>query len=118
LQRITPRAIDSFANFFSSRLGTFSAKASNNRSTKFRNEDWFIMTIIPMMRAGALAMTLAAGALLVQGCSSPDQTMTAQGTRLLGSSGISTGAVNSGPYSGPDSEAAQDAAMTSDNGGE
>ena len=76
------------------------------------------MTIIPMMRAGTLAMVLAAGALLIQGCSSPDQTKTAQGTRLLGSSGISTGAVNSAPYSGADFDAALDAAMTSDNGGE
>jgi hypothetical protein len=76
------------------------------------------MTIIPMMRAGTLAMALAAGALLIQGCSSPDQMQTAQGTRLLGSSGISTGAVNSDPYSGADFDAALDAAMTSDNGGE
>ena len=76
------------------------------------------MTFIPMMRAGTLAMVLAAGTLLIQGCSSPDQTKTAQGTRLLGSSGISTSAINSAPYSGPDSEAALDAAMTSDNGGE
>lgn len=67
-----------------------------------------------MMRAGSLAMILAAGTLV--GCS-PDQTMTAQGTRLIGSSGISTSA-NYAPYSGADSEAALDAAMTSDNGGE
>lgn len=76
------------------------------------------MTIIPMMRAGTLAMVLAAGTLLIQGCSSPDQTMTAQGTRLVGTSGISTAAVNSAPYSGADSAAALDAAMTSDVGGE
>ena len=67
-----------------------------------------------MMRAGSLAMILAAGTLV--GCS-PDQTMTAQGTRLIGSSGISTNA-NYAPYSGADSEAALDAAMTSDNGGD
>ena len=77
------------------------------------------MTIISMMRAGTLAMVLAAGALSIQGCSSPDQTKTAQGTRLLGSSGLSTGAVSSAsPYSGADWDAALNAAMTSDNGGE
>jgi len=76
------------------------------------------MTIIPIMRAGTLATVLAAGALLIQGCSAPDQTKTAQGTRLLGSSGISTAAVNSAPYSGADFDAARNAAMTSDNGGE
>ena len=75
------------------------------------------MIITSMMRGSAVALMLA-GALLVQGCSSPDQTMTAQGTRLLGSSGVSTGAANSGPYSGAEWYAAQDAAMTSDNGGE
>jgi hypothetical protein len=73
------------------------------------------MTIIPMLRAGTLAMVVAASALA--GCSAPDQTMTAQGTRLLGSSGISTAAVNS-PYSGSEWSAALEAAMTSDNGGE
>jgi hypothetical protein len=76
------------------------------------------MTVIPMIRAGTLAMVLGAGALLIQSCSSVDQTKTAQGTRVLGSSGISTGAVNSAPYSGEDYDAALDAAMTSDNGGE
>jgi hypothetical protein len=75
------------------------------------------MTITPMMRAGTLAIVFAAGALVIQGCSSPDPTKTAQGTRLLGSSGISTGAVNSSPYSGPEADAALNAAMTSDNGG-
>jgi hypothetical protein len=73
---------------------------------------------IPMLRAGTLAAVLGAGALLIQGCSSPDQTMTAQGTRLLGSSGISTGAVNSAPYSGADAAAALEATMTSNNGGD
>jgi hypothetical protein len=73
------------------------------------------MTMIPMLRAGTLAMVVAASALA--GCSSPDQTMTAQGTRLLGRSGISTAAVNS-PYSGAEWNAALEAAMTSDNGGE
>lgn len=76
------------------------------------------MTIVPMMRAGTLAMVLAAGALSIQGCSSPDQTKTAQGTRLLGSSGLSSGAVSSSPYSGADWDAALNAAMTSDSGGE
>jgi hypothetical protein len=71
-----------------------------------------------LMRAATLAMVLSAGALLIQGCSSPDQTKTAQGTRLIGSSGISTRAVNSAPYSGADFDAALDNAMTSDNGGE
>ena len=75
------------------------------------------MTIISMMRAGTLAMVLVTGALL-QGCSSPDQPMTAQGTRLLGSSGVSTGAVTSGPYSGEDWDAALDNTMTTDSGGE
>lgn len=74
------------------------------------------MTIAQLMRGGAVAVTLA-GALLVQGCS-PDPTVTAQGTRLLGSSGVSTGTVDTGPYSGADWYAAQDAAMTGDNGGE
>jgi hypothetical protein len=73
---------------------------------------------VTRLLAGTLAMVLAAGALLIQGCSSPDQTMTAQGTRLLGSSGISTGASNSAPYSGADFDTALDAAMTSDDGGE
>lgn len=68
-----------------------------------------------MMRAGSLAMVLAAGTLV--GCSSPDQMQTAQGTRLIGSSGISTADENYAPYSGPDAEAALNAAMTSDNGG-
>jgi hypothetical protein len=86
-------------------------------TTKFQSERiGYHMTIISTMRAGALAMVLAAGTLV--GCSSLDQTMTAQGTRLVGSSGISTGAVNYAPYSGPDSEAATDAAMTSQNGGD
>jgi hypothetical protein len=76
------------------------------------------MTTIRMMRAGTLAMVLAAGVLLIQGCGSEDPTKTAQGTRLLGSSGISTGAVDSAPYSGADYDAALDAAMTSDSGGE
>jgi hypothetical protein len=75
------------------------------------------MTFIPMVRGGLVTVILA-GALLTQGCSSPDQTKTAQGTRLLGSSGISTGAVNSSPYSGAEWDAALNAAMTSDNGGE
>jgi hypothetical protein len=74
-----------------------------------------MIKISMMMRGGSLAMILAAGTLV--GCS-PDQTMTAQGTRLIGSSGISSGGANYAPYSGPDSEAALDAAMTSDNGGE
>ena len=69
-----------------------------------------------MMRAGSLALILAAGTLV--SCSAPDQTMTAQGTRLIGSSGVTTGAANNAPYSGPDSAAALEAAMTSDNGGE
>jgi hypothetical protein len=75
------------------------------------------MTVIPMVRAGTLAMVLAVSALSIQGCSSSDQTMTAQGTRLLGSSGLSTAAVNA-PYSGADWTAALEAAMTGDNGGE
>ena len=76
------------------------------------------MTIISMMRAGTLAMVFAAGALSIQGCSSPDQTKTAQGTRVLGSSGLSSAPVASSPYSGADWDAALNAAMTSDNGGE
>jgi hypothetical protein len=75
------------------------------------------MIITSMMRGGAVAITLA-GALLIQGCTPSDPTITAQGTRLLGSSGISTDSVNSGPYSGAEWAAALDAAMTSDNGGE
>jgi hypothetical protein len=69
-----------------------------------------------LMRAGTVAVVLAAGTLV--GCSSIDQTMTAQGTRLIGTSGISTGAANYAPYSGLDAEAATDAAMTSQNGGD
>jgi hypothetical protein len=76
------------------------------------------MNTIPMIHAGTVATVLAAGALLIQGCSSADGTKTAQGTRVLGSSGISTAALNSGPYSGADYDAALDAAMTSDSGGE
>jgi hypothetical protein len=75
------------------------------------------MMIARLMRGGAVAGVLA-GALLVQGCSSTDPTITAQGTRLLGSSGVSTGPVATGPYSGADWYAAQEAAMTGDNGGE
>ena len=76
------------------------------------------MTIARMMR-GTAVVGMLAGALLVQGCSSTNPTITAQGTRLLGSSGVSTGDVNSNsPYSGADWSAALDAAMTGDNGGE
>lgn len=74
------------------------------------------MIIASLMR-GAVAVTLT-GALLIQGCTSANPTITAQGTRLLGSSGVSTGEVYTGPYSGAEWYAAQDAAMTSDNGGE
>ena len=75
------------------------------------------MIIASLMRGGAVAVTLT-GALLIQGCTSANPTITAQGTRLLGSSGVSTGAVYTGPYSGAEWYAAQEAAMTSDNGGE
>ena len=75
------------------------------------------MIIASTMRCGVLAVTLV-GALLIQGCASSNPIVTAQGTRLLGSSGISTGTVNSGPYSGAEWDAALDAAMTSDSGGE
>jgi hypothetical protein len=75
------------------------------------------MIMSSMMRGGAVAVTLA-GALLVQGCTSSDPTITAQGTRLLGTSGISTSAVTTGPYSSTAWYAELDAAMTSDNGGE
>ena len=76
------------------------------------------MTIARMMRGGSVAIALA-GALLIQGCSSTNPTITAQGTRLLGTSGVSTGTVNSNsPYSGADWDAALNAAMTGDNGGE
>jgi hypothetical protein len=70
-----------------------------------------IMMFAQTMRLGAVAVTLAC-ALIIQSCSSPDQTMTAQGTRLLANP-----AANTGPYSGSDSVAALNAAMTSNNGG-
>ena len=75
------------------------------------------MIIRSMLRGGVMAVALA-GALVVQGCTSSDPTITAQGTRLLGTSGLSTGVANTGPYSGAEWTAALDAAMTSDNGGE
>jgi hypothetical protein len=75
------------------------------------------MTKVSMLRASALTVVLAAGALLIQGCAS-DQTMTAQGTRMIGASGVAVASANSAPYSSEDWNAALDAAMTSDNGGE
>jgi len=75
------------------------------------------MTIKSMLRGCAVTGMLA-GVLLIQACSSSDPTMTAQGTRLLGSSGLSTAALNSAPYSGPDADAALNAVMTSDQSGE
>ena len=74
------------------------------------------MTIISKMRAGSVAMVLAAGTLV--GCGAPDQTMTAQGTRVIGRSGITTSDANYSPYSGAESEAALDSVMTGDQGGE
>jgi hypothetical protein len=75
------------------------------------------MTIARMTRGGGLALILA-GALLVQGCGSTDPTITAQGTRLLGTSGVSIASVATGPYSGAEWYQSLEAAMTSDNGGE
>jgi hypothetical protein len=75
------------------------------------------MTINSMLRGGAMAVLLS-GAILIQGCSSPDPTMTARGTRLLGTSGISTSALNAAPYSGADWDAALYGVMASDSSGE
>ena len=75
------------------------------------------MTINSVLRGGAVAVTLS-GALLIQGCSSSDPTMTARGTRLLGTSGISTGALNTAPYSGAEWDAALYGVMASDTSGE
>ena len=74
------------------------------------------MIIVSLIRDGAVAVTLAS-ALLIQACTSENPTITAQGTRLRGSSGVSTGTVYTGPYSGVEWYAEQEAAMTSDNGG-
>lgn len=69
------------------------------------------MTIIPMTRAGALAIVLTAGALA--GCSSPGGMVAATNPSI-----VPTASSNTAPYSGEDYAAALDAAMTSDNGGE
>ena len=75
------------------------------------------MTINSMLRGGAMAVLLS-GDILIKGCSSPDPTMTARGTRLLGTSGISTSALNAAPYSGADWDAALYGVMASDSSGE
>jgi hypothetical protein len=69
------------------------------------------MNIVPKMRAGTLAMVLAAGALV--GCSSPDAMVATTNPSV-----VPSGPGSMGPYSGGDWDAALDAAMTSDNGGE
>ena len=69
------------------------------------------MTIIPTMRAGTLAIVLAAGALA--GCSSTG-TMVA----TMNPSMVPAALGNTGPYSGGDWDAALDSAMTSNNGGD
>jgi hypothetical protein len=69
------------------------------------------MTIIPIMRAGTLAIVLAAGALV--GCSSPGAMVATTNPSM-----VPVGPGSSDIYSGDAWYAALDAAMTSDNGGE
>ena len=69
------------------------------------------MIIVPMMRASALAIVLAAGALV--GCSSPCAMMARTNVAMAPVSPAITG-----PYSGFDWYTALNAEMTSDNGGD
>ena len=68
------------------------------------------MTIVSMMRSGTLAIVVAASALA--GCTSQSGMVAATNSSIVPT------APATGPYSGADSVAALDAAMTSDNGGE
>jgi len=69
------------------------------------------MTIVPTMRASALAVVLAAGALV--GCSSPDAMMARTNVAMAPVSPAITGT-----YSGVEWYTALNAEMTSDNGGD
>jgi hypothetical protein len=88
----------------------FSKRVGQSIDELSKREDW-IMTIIPTMRAGTLAIVLAAGALA--GCSSPGG-MVASTNRSI----VPTASRNAAPYSGEDYAAALDSVMTTDSSGE
>ena len=69
------------------------------------------MTTMTTMRAGTLALVLAAGALA--GCTVPGAQVASTNPSM-----VAAGPANTGPYSGAEWNAALDNAMTSDNGGE